>query len=255
MIKEFYRFFDYCSKGNPSPAKQILYYTVGEEVWRSTTVWPPEGHHLKRWFLGENYALSEEAPQGDTGRDNYDVDFTATSGTKSRWFTSVGQPIEYKNRDREGQKLLTYYTPPFAADVEMTGHPIVNIYLSSTHEDGYLIAYVEDVDTEGKVHYLTEGSMRLVNRKLADNPLYKSIGPQHSLLRSDAIPMIPGEVSEIAFALLPISVVIKKGHRLRMGFAGADSDNFPRCPKTGVPRLEFMRNASYPSSVDIPVIQ
>ncbi|MHA2386022.1 MAG: CocE/NonD family hydrolase [Candidatus Thorarchaeota archaeon] len=255
MFKEFHRFFDYCKKGNPCPPKQILYYTIGEEVWRSTPVWPPEGHHLKRWFLGENRGLTEKEPQGETGSDYYDVDFTATSGTKSRWFTLVSQPVEYKNRDREGEKLLTYTTPPFTADFEMTGHPIANIYLSSTHEDGCLIAYIEDINAEGKVHYLTEGAMRLVNRKLTDRPLYKSIGPQHSLLRSDAVPMVPDEVAKIAFALLPISVVIKKGHRLRITLAGADSDNFPRYPETGVPRLELMRNATYPSSVDIPVIQ
>ncbi|MFW9803886.1 MAG: CocE/NonD family hydrolase [Candidatus Thorarchaeota archaeon] len=255
MFNEFYRFFDYCRKGNPSPPKQILYYTIGEEVWRSSPVWPPEGHLLKRWFLGENHGLSEEAPQGDVGSDHYEVNFTATSGTKSRWFTLVSQPVEYKNRDREDKKLLTYETPPFTVDFEMTGHPIANIYLSSTHEDGCLIVYIEDIDTEGSVYYLTEGAIRFMNRKVIDKPFYKSIGPQHSLLRSDAAPMVPGEVTEITFALLPISAMIRKRHRLRVAFAGADHDNFSRYPKTGVPRLEFMRNATYPSSIDIPVVQ
>ena len=118
-----------------------------------------------------------------------------------------------------------------------------------------MIAYIEDIDAEGEVHYLTEGAMRLVNRKLTDRPLYKSIGPQHSLLRSDAVPMVPDEVAKIEFALLPISVVIKKGHRLRIAFAGSDSDNFPRYPVSGNPRLKFLRNVEYPSSIDIPVIQ
>jgi putative CocE/NonD family hydrolase len=183
---------------------------------------------LKRWFLGENRGLTKEAPQDETGSDHYDIDFTATSGTKSRWFTLVSQPVEYKNRDREGEKLLTYTTPQFTSDFEMTGHPIANIYLSSTHEDGCLIAYIEDIDIEG---------------------------PQHSLMRSDAIPMVPDEVAKVEFALLPISVVIKKGHRLRIAFAGADKDNFPRYPESGNPRLKVMRNVTYPSSIDIPVVQ
>jgi putative CocE/NonD family hydrolase len=255
MYKEFYRFFDYCRKGKPCPSKQILYYTIGEEVWRSTSIWPPEGAHLKRLFLDENQELTEEAPQVENGDDQYDVDFTATSGTKSRWFTLVSQPVEYKNRDREGKKLLTYATPPFPDDFEMTGHPIANVFLTSTHEDGCLIAYIEDIDANGKAHYLTEGGIRLINRKLSDNPLYRSIGPQHSCMRSDAIPMVPEEVAEVAFTLLPISVVIKKGHRLRIAIAGADKDNFARYPETGEPRLKIMRNATYPSSVDIPVIQ
>lgn len=255
MYKEFHRFFDYCWKGNPSPPKQILYYTIGEKVWRSTSIWPPKGQYLKRWFLGENHGLTEEAPQVEIGDDQYDVDFAATSGTKSRWFTLVSQHVEYKNRDKEGKKLLTYTTPLFSEDFEMTGHPIAKIFLTSTHEDGCLIVYLEDIDAKGKVHYLTEGGIRLVNRKLWDNPPYKTIGPHHSCLRSDAIPMIPDEVAEVSLVLLPTSVVIKKGHRLRIAIAGADKDNFGRYPEIGEPRLKIMRNATYPSSVDIPVIQ
>jgi putative CocE/NonD family hydrolase len=255
MFKEYHRFFDYCRRGNPCPPKQILYYTIGEEIWRSTLTWPPEGHLLKKWFLGTNHELKQDAPKDDCGSDYYDVDFTATSGKKSRWFTLVSQPVEYKNRGKESRKLLSYTTPPFSDDVEITGHSIANIFLSSTHEDGLLIVYLEDVDTSGKVHYLAEGGLRLINRKLSHDRFYKSIGPQHSFLRSDALPMIPNETTEIAITLLPISVVIKKGHRLRISLAGADKDNFSQYPTKGAPRLEIMRNATFASSIEIPIIR
>jgi putative CocE/NonD family hydrolase len=255
MYKEFHRFFEFCRQGNVFQQKQILYYTIGEDTWRSTNIWPPEGYTPQKLYFCDNFKLDSKVPEVLSGSDEYDVDFTATTGTKSRWFTLVSQPVEYKNREKEGGKCLTYTTSPLPSDLELTGHPIANIYLSSTHEDGVLIVYLEDIDTKGDVHYLTEGGIRLIHRKLADNPFYESIGPQHSFIRSDSMPMIPGEVSEIKFSLLPISVVIKKDHRLRISVAGADKDNIRRCPEEGYPVLTIMRSKEYPSSIDLPLIQ
>jgi predicted acyl esterase len=75
---------------------------------------------------------------------------------------------------------------------------------------------------EGAVTYITEGEFRLVNRKIANGPLpYIPLGPQHSFLRSDAEPLVPVQPTEVAFWPFPTSVVLNKGHRIRLAIAGA----------------------------------
>ena len=57
---------------------------------------------------------------------------------------------------------------------------------------------------------LTEGQLRALHRKVSDKtPPYKMFGPYHSLKKKDAEPLIPGDVAEIAFDLLPIIRVAK----------------------------------------------
>ena len=60
---------------------------------------------------------------------------------------------------------------------------------------------------------------------------------------------------ELKFALLPISALVQKGHKLRIAIAGADADTFHRVPKTGDPVVKIERNALHASYVDLPVMK
>jgi len=144
---------------------------------------------------------------------------------------------------------------PFDSDTEITGHPIVTLYTSSTHDDGLFIVYLEDVAPDGTVTYITEGQLRGVMRRVADEPpLYTKIGPHHSELRADAMPLVPGEVAELTIELWATSLLVRDGHRLRIAIAGADKDTFLHYPMNGeVPTITVERNARYPSHVTLPV--
>jgi predicted acyl esterase len=50
--------------------------------------------------------------------------------------------------------------------------------------------------------------------------------PYHSYKKNDAAPLVPVEVTEIKFGLQPISVLLKKNHRLRVAIAGHDKGYF-----------------------------
>jgi uncharacterized protein len=90
---------------------------------------------------------------------------------------------------------------------------------------------------EGASPNITEGEFRLVNRKIANGPLpYIPLGPRHRFLRADAEPLVPGQPTEVAFSLFPTSVVLNKGHRIRLAIAGADASMFQHCPAGGPPR-------------------
>ncbi len=77
--------------------------------------------------------------------------------------------------------------------------------------------------------------------------------PYHSFKKRDAKPLVPGEVTELTFGLLPTSVLIEKGHRLRIAIAGHDKDTFARIPAEGTPVWTVQRNSVYASHVDLPM--
>ena len=243
---EWLRFFDHYLKGIDTrlDKKRLLYYfTIGEEKWKVTDTWPVAGTMMMRWYLNENYSLSPKEPESNSGEDRYTVNFDATSGDKNRWHTQVGGDVIYPDRAEEDKKLLSYTSAPLETDTEITGYPIVDLFMTSTHTDGAVHVYLEEVDTNGKVTYLTEGLLRALHRKISNElPPSKLLGPYHSFKKKDAMPLVPGQIAELKFGLLPVSVLVKKGHRLRIAIAGHDKGTFARIPAEGSPTIAVHRN-------------
>lgn len=251
-------FFDGYLKGVPSETheRSITYYTLGENAWKTTTCWPPSGFVRQRWYLHPQGRLVADAPTDATGSDAYTVDFTATTGEPTRWHTSLGGPVAYRDRAEEDKKLLTYTSDPMQRDMEITGSPIITLYFESTETDGALHVYLEDVAPNGRVTYITEGILRVVHRNISsDEPPYHHLGPYHSFKRSDMMPLVPGTTTEISFQLFATSVLIKTGHRVRIAIAGHDASVFARYPAVGTPVLTIQRNNRYPSHIDLPLME
>jgi len=259
---EMIRFFDCYLRDMDNGVrseKVLFYYTMGEEKWKKTGVWPPEGTTTQRWYLAEDNALSPDKPEGEVSADTYTVDFEASTGECNRWWEMgvlKGKPVVYAQRAEEGRHLLTYTTPPLTEDIEITGYPIVTLYVTSTETDGAFYVYLEDVDENGRVTYVTEGQLRAIHRKISsDTPPYKLQVPYHSFKQADAMLLVPGEIAELTFGLQPTSVLIKKGHRIRIGIAGHDEGTFVRIPAEGTPVISVARNGLHASCVDLPVVQ
>jgi putative CocE/NonD family hydrolase len=233
----------------------IQYYTMGEGAWHTTKVWPPEGLTVQRFYFAEGNSLSGSAPGAKGGRDSYTVDFTASTGKQTRWHTQLGGgDVAYPDRAAEDKKLLAYTSPPLDTDLEITGSPVLTLEMASTTSDGAIHAYLEDVSPEGRVTYLDEGVFRVIHRKEVDPKSlpYEPLGPPHSFLRADAEPLTPGEPATIRFSLFPTSILLRKGHRIRMALAGADASLFQRLPAEGTPTWNVYREAQRASFVELP---
>jgi putative CocE/NonD family hydrolase len=250
-------FFDnFLKKEEPAPMEStITYATMGTDRWTTTKVWPPEGFTDTVWYFGPENELTTSTPETADGADKYEVDYTATTGERNRWHTQMGGgDVVYPDRAEEDKKLLTYTSGPMDNDVEITGHPLVTLYVRSTHEDGAFFVYLETIAPDGRVTYITEGQIRAISRKVSDDkPPYVLYGPYRTFAREDAEPLVPGEVAELTFDLWATSVLIKKGHRIRVALAGADKNNFARYPATGESTWTMERNKAYPSKIVLPV--
>ncbi|MEM7705322.1 MAG: CocE/NonD family hydrolase [Pseudomonadota bacterium] len=243
------------TEGADSPAKELSYYTVGENAWKTTDVWPPRGHRLERWWFDADGVLSVTPPEAVVGSDRYAVDFSAGTGPTSRWSTQLGGgDVFYEDRSVADTKLLTYTSAPLEHAVELTGTALVTVQVSSTHEDGALIVYLEDVDQTGHVRMLTEGQLRLRHRSTR-GAIDSDFGPARSFTEKDGRLLTPGETTTVELALLPVSARIDAGHAIRIAIAGHDQDTFLRVPVVGDPVMTFERNVERMSYIDLPVIE
>ena len=93
-------------------------------------------------------------------------------GTFSRWMNGYGsrrkQPADtafFDERTAEDRKALTWTSPPLTEPMTIVGYPVVHLVMSSTHTDGDVFVYLEEVDANGAAHYVSEGALRASHRK------------------------------------------------------------------------------------------
>jgi putative CocE/NonD family hydrolase len=257
-VAELMRFFDHHLKDLDNGIDHeppIHYYTMVEEKWKSAETWPPKAKDIN-FYLSSGHTLNTEQPAKEEAYDQYKADYTAATGLEARWDTLLGgTPVIYPNRAEEDRKLLTYTSAPLKSDMEVTGHPIITLYIASSASDGQFFAYLEDVDPSGKVTYITEGQLRALHRKISeDHQPYTNVVPYHSFKRKDAKPLTPGKVTKLVFDLIPTSYLFKKGHSIRIALASADKDHF--APSAFAPPvIKFYRDQTHASHVSLPVIK
>jgi putative CocE/NonD family hydrolase len=255
-VAELRRFFDAHLKDVDTGIdreKPVHYFTIVEGRWKDADDWPVPATRVA-FFLSESRGLSATAPAAAEGSDAYRVDETADTGTHARWNTLVGGlPVEYPDRGKADEKLLVYDSPPLGSDTEVTGHPLADLFIRSTATDGTFFVYLEDVDPSGRVTYVTEGELRALDRKLSDDAQpWQDVVPFHTFERKDGMALVPGEVAELRFGLLPTSYLFLKGHSIRVAIAGADAGHF--APVTGPATITLERNRVHASEIVLPVV-
>jgi putative CocE/NonD family hydrolase len=267
---EVHRWFDYWLKGidngimNEPP---IHYYVIGaakKGSWRTSDHWPLANQKLTSFYFSEGETgsvasindgfLRPEPPTHQDTADAYTVDYSTTSGKYSRWY-AVNWPRNYPNMQPNDQKALTYTTPPLEADLEVTGHPLVHLWLTTDAPDLDVFVYLEEADGSGKSAYITEGTLRASHRKLSRAP-YNNLGlPFHSHYRADLEPIPAGQPVELVFSLLSTSHRFPKGSRIRITVAFADADNFETPVIDPAPKLRVLRDKNHASFVELPMVQ
>src|SRR5690606_1308297 len=94
--------------------------------------------------------LSLEAPTSEDGEGRYTVDYDLTCPS----------PVGLGQTCPQSEHGLTYTTPPLEADIEVTGHPVMDLRLASTAADQDIFGYLEDVAPDGSVRIITDGRIK-----------------------------------------------------------------------------------------------
>lgn len=270
IAAEQLRWYDYWLKGIDNGIMSeppICYFTMGApeaEAMRYARQWPlPEEKPTQFYFQAgpsesvksaNDGLLTQAAPKADSGQDEYTVDYATTTGKATRWNNGRGGDFLYPDMAANDAKGITYTSAPLNAAIEVTGHPVVHLWVTSTAGDGDFFAYLEEVDETGYSHYISEGALRASHRKLAPAP-YNYMGlPYHRSFEEDMEPLESGLPEELVFDLHPTSNIFDVGHRIRLTVTCADQANFQTPEISPAPKISVYRNKQFSSYVQLPVI-
>jgi putative CocE/NonD family hydrolase len=273
---EHLRWYDFWLKGVDNGIMDeppIHYYTMGappEQAWRTAWQWPlPEEEPTHYYFHGgpsgsvesvNDGLLSLQVPANPSGQDDVTVDYSTTTGRATRWTNGYGGAFGYPDMTTNDEKGLTYTTPPLDTDIELTGHPIVHLWVSSTAADGDFFVYLEEVEDLGEPtpnfhsHYITEGTLRASHRVISTPPYEYLSLPYHRSFAEDIAELPIGEPVELVFDLHPTSNIFDQGHRIRLTITFADRDNTQTLELSPAPTVSIYRNTDYASYIVLPVI-
>lgn len=269
LNREKLAFFDRYVRGmdNGFDKRPPVRLYVMHRGWRDEAEWPLARQRLFTYHFAANGQLST-AP-GPEGSDRHEVDLAADarSGGASRWNFGVSGAREPLSLDAGAARRLQYATAPLAADLEVTGHPVVTVTLSSSEANGDLFAYLEDVGPDGRSLLVTEGQLRLNYPGV--KPVQEIIAapagpvrvrpevPWHGFTRADHVAdaLAGNRVRTYHLDLMPTSWVFREGHRIRLSLAGADVPNFALHPAAGSrPPVWTVRRGAGLSQLVLPVI-
>jgi hypothetical protein len=199
----------------PLPGRSVTYYTVGENAWKSSEVWPPAGFGPDRWYLGGGRALVRAAANGGTEQLSL---APVTTGMHSRWFSQLtGEDVLLSDVARAADTAPAYTSDPLPTSVEVTGTPQLRLAMSASIADPSVVAFLLAVAPDGTTYDLTQGELRLVHRKLAPSRI-----TLHTFARRDALAVVPGTPLDVPIALVPLSATVPKGYRLRIALAAGE---------------------------------
>ncbi|HEY9162824.1 MAG TPA: CocE/NonD family hydrolase [Desulfomonilia bacterium] len=275
IAAERLRFFDFYLKGiqNGIASEPPVNIYVMNYGWRTEREWPLKRQKVTPFYFNSQNGLSQKP--SNEGADTYMADFTHSSSygknNKNRWLMMY-TPDGLMDRTAPDKKCLVYETEILVGDIEVTGHPVVDIWVSSSRDDGDFYVYLTDVDESGRSLYVTEGELRAgwKNEYNDDDQVLgktdiKPDLPWHGYRKDQYTekPFADGKTVELRFDLMPTSWVFKKGHRIRIAIACADYRNFEMnpylcsgnepgdCPETLV---SIKHTKEYPSRIELPVI-
>ena len=269
-VTEYLRWFDYTLKGIENwimDEDPIYYYTMnaptGKE-WGFTGQWPlPNQNRTKYYFdFGptntvasvNDGGLGTVAPTAFNTSDDYTVDysvkvFDGAFKENRRLFTGDMAT----NTDSKG---LTYTTAPLTDNINVTGHPVVNLWVSSTSADGDFHVFLEEVDGKtNKSTMVTNGIMRASSRALQRLSPWTAMGiPYHRVYEEDADLLTPGKAVQLTLDLYATSYVLRKGNRIRVSITGSNAPTYDGLVESPPPTVSIYRDRRYKSYIELPVI-
>lgn len=237
FITEELRFYDYWLKGvknNVMDEPAVTYFTYNApkaSAWRTSDAWPLKNERRTHFYLGEN-SLSPDRP---SAARTFAGSMGASVGATS---TTVPAP----------SGGLNFLTAPLTADTEVTGHPVVNLWLSANTPDADVTAWIHDVAPDGSMKtYQMVGRLRASHRKISAAP-YNNLGlPWRSFASTDQAGLTDGGAVELKFDMLPMSYIFQKGHRIRLNLTFAN-------PVGGEGKVTLHQGPGKLSYLTLPVI-
>jgi putative CocE/NonD family hydrolase len=154
----------------------------------------------------------------------------------------------YQAVHAQRKDMVTYTTAPLAQAMEITGPMTATLWATTDARDTDWNVMILDVDPTGAAWRIQDGVVRARFRNGFDNPTL----------------LTPGAITKYDIDVWFTSLVIQKGHCLRVSVASAAFPKYDRNLNTGgdnerdtkyvSARQRILHDAAHPSSIRLPVI-
>lgn len=234
-------------------AAAVQYYTMGDftdpdapgNLWREADGWPVPCRSTPL-YLADGGRLALEPPAAAGRRSfTYDpADPVPTLGG-ANYLIEKGafdqRPVEHR------PDVLLFETPVLAAPLELTGRIGARLYVSSSCVDTDFTAKLSDVYPDGMSVIVHDGIVRMLFRERHAPPS----------------PLEPGRVYAVDVDLWSTSLIVNRGHRLRLAISSSNWPRFNANPNNGDPYCDgapvVARNSVHwgggaPSHLRLPVV-
>ncbi len=225
---ELLPWYDHHLKGadNGVMDRPAVRFTVqGEQEEHSTSDWPPPEASIAELFLSGAHSgavtslndgsLVEGEPTGAEHETHW-------SYPDPQWMAGVtvfgkdGMPDHVA-------RVVTYTSAAFDRDREFTGQGVLHLFASSDQTDMDVMAKLTLLPGSGDgppFIKVSQGWLRASHRA-EDEALTTEMRPFHA--HQSAEPIEPGAVCELRIELMPMSVLVRKGDRLRLELSNTES--------------------------------
>ena len=119
---------------------------------------------------------------------------------------------------------LSYKSPTFLEDTEITGPCALYLYAEIDTEDTNWIVSIFDADPQGNKVQISTGWLKASHREIDDSKSM-SWAPYHPNTRP--VPVVAGEMYEYAIKIFPMSNMFKKGHCIELEIRSIENPNDP----------------------------
>ena len=253
LAAEQSRLFDYWLKGEDNRAendKAVHYYVMGDPTdhhapgnfWREADNWPPPSDPTAFYFHPAR-RLVRGTPPNRTEAVSYRYD------PQNPVPTIGGQNLLLPKGPMDQRKIesrpdvLLFTTDVLAEPVEVTGRIHAMLYVSSDCPDTDFTVKLTDVYPDGRSMLVTDGILRARFRDSFERPEF----------------LQPGQIYELTVDLWSTSLVLNKGHRIRVAVSSSNAPRFEPNPNTGAtdaPRVAtntLHLSSEHPSHILLPI--
>lgn len=252
---EILRFFDRELRGrdDEGPRAPVVYFTLAANQWKHADSWPPANVRAKRLYFGSDRTLTVT---NNAAHELVPVRFDESFGVgeRSRWRGLLAGfvPADYPDFTQRSKHQLLLQTQPLEQGWTVTGHPVLRLRAraGARGSDFILLAYLVDVNQDGRRTVVTEGALRALHRKPATPEAgYQPLTPIHSFFQADAAPVAANEEVELELGMLPVSYWFAPRHCVGLVLTLGDHDHYAPL-REGFDEIALFPNAC---SIDLPL--
>jgi uncharacterized protein len=244
---------------------EVMAYGSGNNKWFTFDAWPPTGSTPVSFYLGDEGQLGSNIPLAD-GKDQYVSDpANPVPYTNEKLLRRTREFMVEDQRFASGREdVLVYRSEVLTEDVTFAGPVSVELFVESTGTDADFVVKVIDEYPEDAPEWQENAEKYIPDTPMAGYQVMVRGEVFRAKFRNSfefPEPLVPGEVTRIAYDTPDILHTFKAGHRIMVHVQSSYFPYIDRNPQTFVDiynadESDFVaatqtihRSAEYPSRI------